>query len=223
MVGDTEIEPVTPTMSTSRPQPALAVYGGSTRECSGEQPRTSGEQGGSVRQVSAKSFAAMKRKPGDAAQTSSRTSPSLDFDPIVATMSSVGRPKGTKAPGTIRCEYHGVFVEHRSPEHKLARKLITAGYDPKSPYSTKWDRGPRSLRWKSLQDAADWEVYEIDHPKEGQPGLVKKRWRPMPADRMAALCVRSGRTAPEDTDLVINTAGDVSAVSDSTVNADGVE
>jgi len=91
-------------------------------------------------------------------------------NPVIATLSLA--PRRPEAPSKFRCEFEGIYVEHRSPEHRLARKLIEAGYPPDSPYQTIWDHGTPSLKSKSLRGAAGWEVEE---PTNGNLRLV--RWR----------------------------------------------
>ena len=92
-------------------------------------------------------------------------------------------------PARFRAEHNGIFVEARSPEHALARKLIEAGYAPDAPYQTIREDGTPSLSWRSLAAAAKWEVYEDDR------GLHNRPWRPFPVGA-------SRRTAAKEPDLV---------------------
>jgi hypothetical protein len=111
---------------------------------------------------------------------------------IVATLSRAGGREGGKTPGTFRCEHEGISVEHRSPEHKLARKLIDAGYDPDRPFQTVWDNGTPSLRWRTLGAAAGSEAYEDD-----RRGLQFKRWKPFPARPATPGSTKAAEAVPE--------------------------
>lgn len=90
-------------------------------------------------------------------------------DPIIATLSTTDRP------GVYRCQFESHAVEHKSPEGKLARRLLAAGYDAGRPFWTKWGGGPVSLKWQSLSAVAGGDVNESD-----RDGLHWRKWNPYP-------------------------------------------
>ena len=116
---------------------------------------------------------------------------------IVATMSIV--PRRPEQPAKYQCEFEDIYVEHRSPEHRLARKLIAAGYPPDAPFQTVWDDGTPSLKWKSLADAAGSEVQE---PANGNLRLVP--WREREPSSYSEGVMEAGREAqsPISTDTI---------------------